>query len=136
VYLTDNEIDLIETSFKEIKNQGNCFAKCFYSCLFDLSPMLEPMFKKDTTEQEKHFTALLVEAIENLSNPEVVIKKLEVLGQSHKKYGVKEEHFILVKGAFLVALEYELRSACTPEVKLAWSHYYDWLSKPMLDNLS
>ncbi|MFT5706690.1 MAG: hemoglobin-like flavoprotein [Oceanospirillaceae bacterium] len=44
--------------------------------------------------------------MENISNPEIVVKKLEMLCNSHKNYEVKEEHYLLVQRAFLAALEY------------------------------
>jgi nitric oxide dioxygenase len=136
MYLSENNIQIIKDSFKKFENNGNAFSTCFYQCLFDLSPIIRPMFKKDMRAQELHFIVLLTSAIENIDNPNFVIEKLNSLAEMHVNLGVNIIHFKMVKRAFLLALEYELRSECKPSTTEAWSQYYDWLAKPLISKLN
>ena len=134
--LKESDIEYIESSFKTICEHSELFAETFYDCLFDLSPILIPMFKKDRSIQVKHFIMLLISAVHNIRREDEHDKLLRDLGKKHRNHGVKIEHFPVVKSAFMLALQYEFKSEFTPEIERAWSNYYDYLSEAMIVGLT
>jgi len=130
--LTQEDVARIISSFDIIKQDGKRFTRCFYDCLFEYAPLIKPMFKKDRSVQEEHFFALLSLAVSNISRQDELTPVLIELGQKHKSFGVEENQFPLVKTAFMLAIEYELKANFNEAIKQAWSNYFDSLAEPMI----
>lgn len=128
------QVELLESSFDEIKPHANGFVSSFYENLFTANPEAKPLF--DTTDmeaQKKKLLNSLVLVVENLRKPDVLNGALRGLGARHVQYGALPEHYPLVGGALLTTFEQYLQEKWTPEVKQAWVDAYGAISEIMLD---
>lgn len=133
--LTANEKTLIEKTYAMlIKNEVN-FAKCFYSNLFEMAPLIKPMFKRDTALVEVHFNELIQTVVRYIENFEKLRPELYKLGKQHQGFGVKPAQFNVVKAALLLSIEYELKGQFNSDIKVAWSNYIDQISAVMIEGL-
>ena len=127
-------VELLESSFEEIKPVADEFVASFYHHLFTANPEAKPLF--DTTDmeaQKKKLLSSLVLVVENLRKPDALDSALRGLGARHVKYGALPEHYPLVGGALLSAFEQYLKEKWTPDVKQAWVDAYGAISEIMLD---
>lgn len=128
------QVELLESSFDEIKPHADGFVASFYENLFTANPEAKPLF--DTTDmeaQKKKLLSSLVLVVENLRKPDALSGALRGLGARHVKYGALPEHYPLVGGALLTTFEQYLGEKWTPEVKQAWVDAYGVISEIMLD---
>lgn len=134
--LTQKQIELVETTFKEVAKIKDAAAELFYNRLFELDPSLRPLFRGDMKEQGRKLMATLGVAVSSLRNLEKIIPTVQTLGANHAGYGVKEADYQTVATALLWALEQGLGAAFTPEVKEAWAATYMILAGVMIEAAS
>ena len=128
------KVELLESSFEEVKPQADEFVNSFYSNLFTMYPDAKPLFEhSNMAEQKKKLLASLVLVVENLKNPDVLGTSLKGLGARHVKYGALPEHYPLVGNSLLTTFEQHLQEKWTPEVKQAWVEAYGAITEIMLD---
>lgn len=130
--ITQQQAQLIKTSFNASHHQGDEMAEVFYGILFSRKPELRAMFPDDMHEQKNKLNDtinLVVNGCDifNKLNPE-----LEELGKAHQKLNVKAEDYELVKEILLDALEQEAKEHWTEETKQAWVLVYDAMARIML----
>lgn len=133
MHLNKEEQEAIISSFNRLNKDD--FALHFYRCLFELEPLLKPMFKTDRTIIQKHFILIFTLAVDNTNNLPLIKDKMIELGRKHKTYDVKKSQFPLVKSALILTLQYLLRSTMTKKIEQAWGHYYDIMASYMIEGL-
>lgn len=133
--LTAKEVQLIEMSYQELIQNELDLAKCFYSNLFEMAPLIKPMFKSDQALIELHFNKLIHSAVRQIHQFEQLTEDLFALGQQHRGYGVKAAQFEIVKVALLLSMEYQLKARFTEAIKVAWAKYIDLIAKIMVKGL-
>lgn len=131
--LTPKQIDLVETSFREVAKIKEQAADLFYKRLFELDPSLRPLFRGDMKEQGRKLMATLGVAVSSLRNLDKIIPTVQALGANHTTYGVKESDYQTVGAALLWTLEQGLGAAFTPAVKEAWTATYTLLADVMIE---
>ncbi|QDV62901.1 globin family protein [Crateriforma conspicua] len=131
--MTPNQIELVQSSWEQVKPISEQAAELFYGKLFDLDPSLKPLFKGDMKEQGKKLMATLSLAVASLTKLESLLPALKDLGRRHVQYGVPDESYQTVGQALLWTLEQGLGEAFTADVKEAWTETYVTLSTVMLD---
>ena len=134
--LTADEKAIIETCYAMLIENESDFAKCFYRNLFEMAPLIKPMFKRDTTLVEVHFNELIHTAVKYVENFEELKPELYDLGKKHRGFGVKAAQFKVVKASLLLSIEYALKGQFNTDVKTAWSHYIDQISAVMIAGLN
>ncbi len=128
------QVELLETSFEQVKPRADEFVTSFYNNLFTLYPEAQPLFANtDMGAQKKKLLNSLVLVVENLRMPDVLSNALKGLGARHVKYGALPEHYPLVGNALLTTFEQYLGSDWTPEVKQAWVDAYGAITNLMLE---
>lgn len=128
------QVELLETSFAQVKPVANEFADRFYENLFTDYPAAQPLFANtDIKQQSKKLLQSLVLVVENLRKPDALGDALTGLGARHVKYGALPEHYPLVGNTLLKTFEEFLGAAWTDEVKQAWIDAYGAISTIMLD---
>jgi hemoglobin-like flavoprotein len=127
------QAQVVRCTWNSVLPVGDTFAELFYGRLFALDPALRKLFPNDMVEQGRNLTAMLSVAAANVGKPERIAVALRQLGQRHRAYGVKPEHFAKVEDALLFALEHALIDIFTPEVKAAWQAAYTLVSSAMLE---
>ncbi len=134
--LTNNDKALIESTYAHLIINELNLAKCFYRNLFEMAPLIKPMFKKDTALVEVHFNELIHTAVKYIKNFEELKPELYDLGKKHRGFGVKVGQFKVVKAALLLSIEYELKGQFNNDIKVAWSNYIDQISAVMIEGLN
>lgn len=128
------QVELLETSFAQVKPVANEFADRFYENLFTDYPAAQPLFANtDIKQQSKKLLQSLVLVVENLRKPDALGDALTGLGARHVKYGALPEHYPLVGNTLLKTFEEFLGTAWTDDVKQAWVDAYGAISTIMLD---
>ncbi|MGK7936747.1 MAG: globin family protein [Xenococcaceae cyanobacterium] len=128
------DIELIESSFAQIRPRLSEFAGSFYRNLFILYPETKPLFAStDMKAQEQKLVDSLILVVLNLRQPGFLTDALRSLGTRHIQYGALPEHYPLVGNALLTTFDQYLNSDWTPEVKQAWIDAYNLISKIMLE---
>ena len=129
--MTSQQIDLVQTSFAQVRSASDAVAAMFYDKLFELDPSLRPMFRGDLTEQGRKLMQMLSFAVSSLRRLEQIVPAVEDLGRRHASYGVRDQHYATVAAALLWTLEQGLGAGFTPEVKAAWVAMYGIVTSAM-----
>ena len=95
-------------------------SQLFYGRLFQLDPSVRPMFRGDMRAQGRKLMDMLAVLVEGLDHPEQHLPLLRALGQRHAGYGVKPEHYEMVRAALGWAFAQALQLEFTGDVKDAW----------------
>jgi hemoglobin-like flavoprotein len=126
--ITDEEIALVQTTFKRVVPIADTAATLFYARLFELDPSLRPLFKGSMKEQGRKLMQMVTVAVNGLDHLEEIVPAVHDLGKRHVGYGVKAEHYATAGAALLWTLETALLDAFTPEVSDAWATVYGVLA--------
>ncbi len=116
---SDINLEVQRTLNELLKNEEE-FASRFYEKLFAKAPSVKKLFTKNMIDQGKMLTHMLRGIIYSLSRPEYLALGLQTLGKQHQEYGVKNEHYDLIKEILLEAIGEELGELHTENVKKAW----------------
>ncbi len=129
--MNSEEINLVQSSFAEVRPIAVQAAELFYQRLFTLDPSLRPMFKGDMAHQGRMLMSMLHASVNGLTNLDALVPVVRQLGARHVNYGVKTEHYATVGSALLWTLEQGLGEKFTPAVRQAWATAYELLSDVM-----
>jgi hemoglobin-like flavoprotein len=122
--ITQQQIAIVQSSFKDIAPIADVAAELFYARLFELDPTLRPMFRGDMRDQGRKLMQMLSVAVNGLNSLDKIVPAIQYLGKRHVGYGVREQDYQTVGTALLWTLEQGLGSEFTPEVKEAWTAVY------------
>lgn len=123
--MTPESEQLVQESWSLISQQGETLAERFYGRLFEIAPHQRRLFATtDMLEQQRKFTAMLQEIVRQIGAPEHLVPEVAALGARHSGYGVTANDYGVVGEALIWALEQELGSAMTPELRQAWKEAY------------
>lgn len=131
--MTPEKIELVQSTWDQVKPNADAVAEMFYSRLFELDPELKPLFKGDMKEQGRKLTATLNLAVMSLTKLETILPAVQELGRKHIGYGVKDSMYETVGAALLDTLEKGLGEGFTEDVKGAWTETYTTLATVMID---
>lgn len=125
-------LQVVQRTWKVIADQGVDFASRFYERLFEVAPEFEGMFSGDITIQAHMLTQMLETVIYATSRPENLTLGLSALGKRHAEYGVKSEHYAVVRDCLLDTIHEVLgEDRYTAEVEAAWRSTIDTLAGMM-----
>jgi hemoglobin-like flavoprotein len=129
--MTKDQINLVQTSFRQVLPLAETAARVFYKRLFELDESLQALFPKDMSTQGNKLMQFLGLAVVSLNKPDQLRPALRTLGARHVTYGVLDEHYDTVGSALLWTLERTLDDAFTPELEKAWIEVYAMISAEM-----
>ena len=129
--MTNEQIKLVQVTFRQVAPIAETAAQLFYARLFELDPDLELLFKGNLTEQGRKLMQMLGVAVNSLDRMEQVLPALQSLGARHVIYGVRDKDYGTVGRALLWTLRKGLGEAFTPDVEAAWSNVYATLASAM-----
>ena len=129
--LTNEQIKLVQESFKRVAPIAETAAQLFYARLFELDPDLELLFKGNLTEQGRKLMQMLGLAVKSLDQMDQLLPVVRSLGTRHVTYGVRDKDYDTVGQALLWTLSKGLGEAFTPDVEAAWSNVYATLASEM-----
>jgi len=129
--VTDDQIDVVQLSFRQVMRDRETTAELFYERLFELDPSLRALFHGDMAEQRRKFMVTLSVVVGSLRYLDDLTPSIAALARRHVRYGARPEHFSSFGAALLSALETGLGDAYTLEVEAAWMAVYDVLARMM-----
>jgi hemoglobin-like flavoprotein len=131
--LTSKQKRLVQQSFESIKDYSTSLTKLFYGRLFEIRPEIRPMFKISLDDQSRKLLDMLVVIIEALDDFEALRPRLVELGRKHVQYGVKPEHYDLVRTSLVWAIGQALELEFDAETKAAWNQMLTVVAETMLE---
>jgi hemoglobin-like flavoprotein len=127
------DVELLESSFSQIRAQEAEFMAHFYQILFADHPEVKPLFANTHMEkQAKQLFKSLVLVVENLRDPNVLSNALQGLGTRHIQYGVLPKHYPMVGNTLLKTFSICLKHGWTPTTEQAWGEAYTVVTELML----
>ena len=129
--MTRQELDLVQSSWAQVRPILAQAAELFYRRLFDIEPPMKDLFKGDMRVQGQRLMDMIDIAVNDLDRWDQLVPALEALGRRHVGYGVKDADYDAVAAALLWTLEQGLGPAFTEEVRLAWINTYTQLADTM-----
>src|SRR5437763_1964342 len=131
--LTENQKELVRTTFRQVERIADVVGLIFYRRLFELDPTLRPLFQHNIQDQSRKLMTTLKMAVDALEHPNELTFTLRALGRRHVQYGVKAPNYDTVGEALLWSLGEALGSDFTPQARSAWLAVYVWLAGTMKD---
>lgn len=127
-------VELLESSFDLLSPRGEELVRRFYEELFRRYPGVMPLFSSTSIDdQEKKLLAALKLVVTNLRKPDVLGSALHDLGQRHKGYGVKQEHYSAVSTTLVDVMKEIAGDVWNKDIENAWSHALSVVSNVMID---
>ncbi len=126
-------VALLKESFDMIAPHKDAFALSCYQQLFTEYPQTQPLFAHtNMRRQEGALMATLATVIAGAQRGDNLISTVEQLGQRHKGYGVKAEHYPILRGVLLETFHHYLGPRFTPQMQEAWEEAFEMISAEML----
>jgi hemoglobin-like flavoprotein len=122
----------LRKTFALVERQSHVAALVFYQRLFELNPMLRPLFKTDIELQAAKLMDMLSTALSLMEKPDELNETLEELGARHVAYGVRTEHYETVGDALLAMLSAVLGKDFTADTRRVWTDLYQFIAATML----
>ena len=129
--MTNEQIKLVQDSFRQVAPIAETAAQLFYARLFELDPDLELLFKGNLTEQGRKLMQMLAVAVNSLDRMDQLLPVVRSLGARHVSYGVRDKDYDTVGQALLWTLRKGLGDGFTPDVEAAWTNVYVTLASAM-----
>ncbi|MCK5478874.1 MAG: hypothetical protein KAI44_08160, partial [Methylococcales bacterium] len=133
VLITEEQIDLVQSTWQKIVPVKDQTAELFYRKLFLTNPEVRPLFKGDIKAQGEKLVTSINLVVNSLNNLEHVVPALQEMGIRHIDYGVLPEHYDVVGSTLLWTLEQGLGADFTDEVKEAWTTAYGIIASTMIE---
>jgi hemoglobin-like flavoprotein len=126
-------VALLKDSFDMIAPHKDAFALSCYQQLFTGYPQAQPLFAHtNMRRQEGALMATLATVIAEVQRGDNLIPTLQRLGQRHKGYGVKAEHYPMLRAVLLETFHHYLGPRFTPQMQEAWEQAFEMISAEML----
>lgn len=130
--LTNRQIELVQSSFRQVAPIAEQAASLFYTRLFETDPTTAPLFRNtDLAEQGRKLMAAIGLVVGSLRAVERITPVLATLGARHAGFGVTDAQYATVGAALLWTLRQGLGEAFTPEVEAAWAAAYGAVARAM-----
>ena len=107
------------------------FANIFYDKVFEMAPGVRSLFRNNMTDQGRLLTHMLGGIVYSLSRPEHLRSGLKRLGENHVNYGVREDHYPIIKEAMLYAIGESMGDRRTEKTLDAWNAALDYVINAM-----
>lgn len=129
--MTEETLQAIESSFQLLAPRGEELVQRFYGMLFSRHPKLRGMFPKDMTNQKQKLLSSIVLVVRNIRQPEKLLQPLRDMGARHSGYGVRPEHYAVVRDTLLDVMAEMAGQAWNAELRQAWTQALDTVSSVM-----
>ncbi len=121
----------LQASLHMLLHDEDKFSKLFYEKVFEKAPFVRSLFKTNMQSQGRLLTHMLGGIVYSLARPEYLMLGLKRLGQSHLRYGVKNEFYPVVKEAMLETIPEVLGDLYRKEIGHAWEGALDFVIDAM-----
>lgn len=123
---------LVQRQIYRVMVDGHRFVDRFYRRLFERAPELRALFEATSMpRQHEMFLNQLAWTVRELRNLPSLLENLAELGERHRAYGVRPEHFPPAAAALLDALAETLGAEFDVESRAAWTQSIQSLAAAM-----
>ncbi|RED48205.1 adenylate/guanylate cyclase domain-containing protein [Seonamhaeicola aphaedonensis] len=132
--LSFKEMDIqleLQQSLDYLLRNEDAFASKFYDKVFTKAPDAKALFKNNMASQGRLLTHMLGGIVYSMSRPEHLTLGLKLLGESHLRYGVHEEHYPVVLECLMETIKEELGSMSNPQLLKAWKQALETVTSEM-----
>ncbi|MEM6728302.1 MAG: globin domain-containing protein [Pseudomonadota bacterium] len=105
----------------------------FYDELFDLAPVVRPLFPADMSSQKEKLALTLHHVVTNISDLSKVLEAVRAMGVRHVDYGAEPAHYEIVGLALITALKKITPGGLSPEEERAWIAAYQLIAATMIE---
>lgn len=130
--LSNDEIDLLRASFRQVAAQPGAAAALFYDRLFATVPETRAMFPAEMDAQGAKLMSTLGIVVAQLHALDRMQPMLAALARRHVGYGVVPDHYALLFEPLAWMLRQSLGDRCTPAVAAAWLKAFTGLTAAMI----
>ena len=130
--MNENTKSIIKATAPVIKEKGEEITTAMYKILFERNPELKELFKDAQPDQYKKLAQAVYAYAANIDNLGALGKGIETISQAHVKTKIKPEHYPLVGGALLSAIEEVLGEAASADIMNAWKEAYFFLADVLI----
>lgn len=131
--LSEDELDLVRASFRELAAAADEAAGMFYDRLFAIAPGLRGHFPADLGAQCAKLMSMLGAIVAQLHDHDALQTLVGDLARRHVGYGARPDHYRVVGDVLLWTLERRVGPGFTAAHRAAWLHAYGALSATMLE---
>jgi hemoglobin-like flavoprotein len=129
--MTPDQIALVQATYDKIAPIQVTTGALFYRRLFELNPELRQLFHSDIMIQSRKLMEMLALIVENLSQFDQMLPRVQMLGRGHVGYGARTEHYDTVGMALVWAIRQGLEEQFTLVDEQAWMAAYTMLANAM-----
>jgi nitric oxide dioxygenase len=130
--MTPEQVTLVRQSVAHVRPRRRELAADFYDRLFASDPDLRSMFSTDPVIQQEKFYDELETIVGAISDIGTFLTRAGALGARHVGYGVRTDHYAVVREALIAAFAAQVGDAWTPAHDTAWRAAYDMVAEAML----
>ncbi|MFY9929758.1 MAG: globin domain-containing protein [Streptosporangiaceae bacterium] len=105
----------------------------FYAQLFAMDTEIRAMFPAAMDLQRRRFFSALTHIVAGQDDRDRLIPFLQQLGRAHRKFGVRERHYEVVRRALLATLHRFAAAGWDEDTQLAWETAFDHAAGVMTD---
>ena len=119
--LSDEQIRLVEITFRALGGRGDEFVAFVYKKFFEQEPEAEAMFDEtDFNQQHKKLLLTLIMIVDNLRDMPHVEEMLKATIKTHQAHAIKQHHYDALIDAIIDTFGEMLKSAWSEEAESAW----------------
>lgn len=118
--MTGRQKALVRDSLESINEYSGAVVRLFYGRLFEIAPQVRPLFRTEIGEQSRRLNEMLKAIVGALDRFDEFRPVLAELGRRHVDYGVRPEHYELLRSALLWAFGNALGVRFDRETRAAW----------------
>lgn len=130
--LSDDDIDLIRDSFRELAREPRA-AGMFYDRLFEIAPRLRPLFSGHVDLQGPKFMSMLGSIVSQLHDIAALLPLVHDLGRRHVSYGARPGDYGEVGAALIWTVARCVGPHFDAATEAAWQRAYQGLTDAMLE---
>ncbi|RYJ40409.1 NO-inducible flavohemoprotein [Flavobacterium beibuense] len=133
--LTEKQKETILATVPVLRENGVVLTKHFYNRMLRNHPELKNIFNLGNQNNERQQTALAMAVLayaENITNPDVLIPVIDMIGHKHTSLDIKPEHYSIVGENLIAAISEVLQEAATNDIIDAWTIAYKQLADLMI----
>jgi NAD(P)H-flavin reductase/hemoglobin-like flavoprotein len=129
--ITEADRQLVRDSFAKMMTGRQFAMEYLYARLFVQNPELRALFPLSMERTRAGTFGMLVKLLDSLDNPRQADQLLARLGQDHRKFGVKADHYQPFFDALIATVEQVTGPAWSIEVSAAWRSALGYFSATM-----
>src|ERR1700730_11463191 len=122
-----------QTSLFLLEPTADAAMPYFYGQLFAMDSEIRAMFPAAMDVQRRRFFRALVRIAAGQDDPAVLVPYLEQLGRTHRKFGVRDEHYGMFRRALLATLHRFAAQGWDEAAQRAWERAFDHAVDVMID---